>query len=59
MAEFVSVRNGDTDWQPVFERDGIAQVLLPVEEDLVDEITASGWIATYEDESFVVLVPGA
>ena len=57
MAEFVAVRNGDTDWQPVFERDGIERVLLPVDEDLVDRILAAGWTVEYQDDSFVVLVP--
>jgi len=55
MAEFVAVRNLETPWEPVFERDGIEQVLLRVDEDLVDELSGAGWTTTYEDEQYVIL----
>ena len=49
---------GQLDWGPVFERDQIEQALLSSEEPLVDELTEAGWMTIYEDEEFVVLVPG-
>ncbi len=55
MAEFVAVRDGETPWEPVFERNGIEQVLLPVDATLVPRIEAAGWERSYEDEGFVVL----
>jgi hypothetical protein len=57
IAEYVGVRNGDVDWQPVFERDGINQALLKRDERLIAELENSGWVRLYSDESFVVLVP--
>jgi len=57
MAEFVAVRDLETDWEPVFLRDQIEQALLRTDEDLVGELEAAGWRATYEDESYVVLRP--
>jgi len=55
MAEFVAVRRLETPWEPVFERDGIEQVLLRVDEELVDELTGAGWTVGFEDEQYVVL----
>jgi hypothetical protein len=57
MAEFVAVRDLETDWAPVFQRDHIEQALLRTDEDLVGELETAGWRATYEDESYVVLRP--
>lgn len=57
MAEFVAVRDGEEPWEPVFERDGIEQVLLPADSGLADAISSSGWQTIYEDEDFVVLRP--
>jgi hypothetical protein len=57
MGEFVEVRDLETDWLPVFERDGIEQVLLRTDEDLVTELESAGWSRTYEDEFYVVLRP--
>jgi hypothetical protein len=57
MAEYVEVRDLERDWQPVFERDGIEQVLLRGDEELIDELEAASWSRTYEDEEFVVLRP--
>jgi hypothetical protein len=58
LREFVDVRDGTIDWRPIFERDGIGQVLLPVAEDLVTDLESSGWKPVYQDEYFVVLKPG-
>ena len=55
MAEFVAVRNLEIPWESVFERDGIEQVLLRVDEELVDELTGAGWSIGYEDGRYVVL----
>ncbi|HET9202658.1 MAG TPA: hypothetical protein VFP67_05860, partial [Acidimicrobiia bacterium] len=57
MIEYVEVRDLKRDWEPVFERDGIGQVLLRADEDLVDELEATGWSEEYEDQDFVVLRP--
>jgi hypothetical protein len=57
MAEYVEVRDLERDWQPVFERDGIEQVLLRGDEELIEELEAAGWSRTYEDGEFVVLRP--
>jgi len=57
MAEFVAVRDLETDWEPVFQRDHIEQALLRTDEDLVGELETAGWRTTYEDESYVVLRP--
>ncbi|MGB8360395.1 MAG: hypothetical protein WCE80_03255 [Acidimicrobiia bacterium] len=57
MAEFVAVRDGDSPWQPVFERDGIEQVLLPAGSELATSIEGEGWSTVYEDADFVVLRP--
>jgi len=57
MGEFVRVRNGDQDWRPIFERDGIEQVLLEVEESLVVDLIDAGWKTVYEDDVYVVLRP--
>ena len=55
LGEFVRVRSGKIPWQPIFERDGIDQVLLAVDEHLVTELTAEGWRTQYSDDNFVVL----
>jgi hypothetical protein len=57
MREFVAVRRGEIDWEPVFRRDGIEQALLPTEAHLVGELSEADWIAVYEDEHFTVLRP--
>lgn len=57
MEEFVRVRNGELDWEPVFERDGIRQVLLASSEDLVVGLTEAGWDTVYSDANFTVLQP--
>jgi len=57
MGEFVRVRNLDEDWEPVFERDGIEQVLLESDEDLIAELTNSGWETVYVDDSYIVMRP--
>jgi len=57
LGEFVQVRDGDQDWRPVFDRDGIEQALLQVDEPLVDDLTGAGWVIVHEDDSYVVLRP--
>jgi hypothetical protein len=53
--EFFQVRTGQIDWKPVFDRDGIEQVLLANTEDLIPELMESGWDTAYRDEYFTVL----
>jgi hypothetical protein len=57
MAEFVAVRELERDWRPVFERDGIDQVLLRADEELVGELERAGWARSYDDGLYVVLRP--
>jgi hypothetical protein len=57
MIEYVEVRDLERDWEPVFERDGIEQVMLKTDEGLIGELKAAGWTAAYEDEEYVVLRP--
>jgi hypothetical protein len=57
MLEYVRVRDLERDWEPVFDRDGIEQVLLRSDEELIGELEAAGWLRTYEDDGFVVLSP--
>ncbi len=57
MAEFVEVRDLETDWRPVFERDGIEQALLRADEELIGELESAGWARTYDDDSYVILRP--
>jgi hypothetical protein len=57
MIEYVEVRDLERDWEPLFERDGIEQVLLQTDQELVDELEAAGWSTAYEDEFYVVLRP--
>jgi hypothetical protein len=59
MGEFVEVRRGDIDWEPVFRRDGIEQALLPSDAHLASELSNAGWITIYEDEHFAVLREGS
>jgi hypothetical protein len=55
MAEFVAVRDLETDWEPVFERDHIDQVLLRSDERLVAVLESAGWAPVHQDEHYVVL----
>lgn len=57
LAEFVEVRDGLRDWEPVFERDGIEQALLRREEDLTSRLADAGWSKVYEDDRYVILRP--
>jgi hypothetical protein len=57
MAQFVAVRDGDEPWEPLFERWEIAQVLLPADSGLREDIVAAGWETVHVDEGFVLLRP--
>ncbi|MGB7860971.1 MAG: hypothetical protein WBM90_10780 [Acidimicrobiia bacterium] len=57
LAEFVAVRDGDIDWEPVFERDGIQQALLRKTDMVATSLSEGGWVTVFEDENFVVLKP--
>lgn len=58
VEEFAGVRSGRLPFEPVFQRDGIAQALLRTYEPLVDDLSASGWVSVYEDEQYTVMLPG-
>jgi hypothetical protein len=53
--EFAGIRDGTVEWEPIFARDGIEQVLLRVDEPVIEEVRAAGWQTVYEDEFYVVL----
>lgn len=57
MLEYVEVRDLERDWEPVFERDGIEQVLLKADEELIGELEAAGWVTSYDDGVYVVMRP--
>ena len=57
LGELVRIRRGELDWEPIFRRDGIEQVLLGVGEPLTESLIDAGWQATYSDGSFAVLRP--
>lgn len=58
LGELVAVRTGESDWRPVFERDGIEQAILANGESLIDRIQdEGGWSVVYEDDSFTILRP--
>ena len=57
MSEFVGIREDEIDWQPVFQRDGIEQVLLRTEETLVERLEEAGWVSTHDDGFYVVMRP--
>lgn len=57
MVEYVQVRDGESDWQGVFQREGIEQVLLLEEEELVSRLESAGWLVTYKDDRYVLMRP--
>jgi hypothetical protein len=57
MLEYVEMRDLERDWRPIFERDGIEQVLLSVDEELIGELESAGWTTTFEDDLYVVMRP--
>ena len=59
IEEFVDVRAGRRPWEPIFDRDGILQVLLKTGEPLLTDLKNAGWTTTYSDAGFVVLVSSA
>ena len=59
VKEFTDVRAGRAPWEPVFDRDGIRQVLLRSSEPLLANLAAAGWTVAYEDEQYKVMLPGS
>lgn len=57
LREFVEVRAARRDWQPVFERDAIEQVLLRNSDALLRLLEAEGWRTVYRDEIYSVMRP--
>jgi hypothetical protein len=57
MLEYVEVRDLERDWEPVFERDGIEQVLLKEGEELIGELEDAGWSTIYDQGPYVVMRP--
>lgn len=55
MEEFVMVRRRDLEWEPIFERDGIEQVLLANSEQLIGDLVAREWQIVHADDHFTVL----
>jgi hypothetical protein len=57
IKEYADVRDRREPWEPVFERDGIEQALLRVEQPLIEDLQVSGWDIVYSDEAWVLLRP--
>ncbi len=56
LTEFINVRSGKTEWAPLFEEYGVAQVLLEKESPLIEILhEAPGWLVVYSDEAFELL----
>lgn len=53
--DFVRARGGDAVWREVFNRYGLSQALLKLEDPLVQVLEAEGWTRRFADDSFVVL----
>ena len=53
FVDAVAARPG---WEDLFEEHDVEQVLLRKEDTLVEVLRSEGWIATFEDDQFVVLV---
>lgn len=58
IVEFVEVRDGREPWEPVFRRDGIEQVMLRSDEELLGALLQAGWRRTFDDGVFAVMRPG-
>jgi hypothetical protein len=58
FADFVNARGGAPGWEEVFERFELSQALLKVTDPLGEVLIAGGWIETYRDDRFVLLVQG-
>jgi len=58
MQEYVDVRGGNEPWEPVFERYGINQALLRDTEPMVGWLDEAGWVATAEEDGFILLTDG-
>ncbi|HUG07784.1 MAG TPA: hypothetical protein VMP13_02610 [Acidimicrobiia bacterium] len=57
LREFLEVRAARTDWQPVFERNAIEQVLLRNGDALLRLLEAEGWRTVYRDEVYSIMRP--
>lgn len=55
ISVMIGLRSATDDWEPVFARYGIEEVLLPSELPLVQMLRLQDWNVTFEDEQFVVL----
>ena len=58
FADFVNARAAVPGWEKVFDRFDLSQALLKVSDPLGEVLTAAGWVETYRDERFLVLMEG-
>jgi hypothetical protein len=56
LRDVLTARSGTPRWRGVFEEWGIGQALIRPDDGLVQVLEDEGWISTYADEEFVVLV---
>jgi len=56
IREFIEVRNADPNWRALFERLDIGQALIRGTDPIAQVLEQSGWIETYGDLEFRVLV---
>lgn len=57
IVEYADVRDGNIDWMPVFDRDGIEQALLRTDQEMIGDLTEAGWRQVHADDEYVVLRP--
>lgn len=56
FADFVNARGAMPVWEEVFRDLDLSQALLKVSDPLGEVLSAKGWVETYRDERFVLLV---
>jgi hypothetical protein len=55
--EFAEARGAAPGWEEVFDSLSIEQALLEVSDPLTEVLEAKGWVETYRDQAYVILVP--
>jgi hypothetical protein len=55
FSDFVNARAGHADWTQIFDRYGLTQALLKIEDPLAQLLAAEGWTEVYRDKKFVLL----
>jgi hypothetical protein len=59
IPEMVGIRGAEPKWQEAFERRGFDEALVSVEDPIGGVLRLVGWMETFSDENWIVLVPPA